>query len=60
MCSKKNCERHEFDYGLCLIHLKEALGIEDVTTKKKRKGRKQIDAVEVMTTDVPVEEVRED
>ena len=66
MCSKDKCERHEFDYGLCLDHLREkwlgdgTLVVEQ--TKPKRKSRKKkVDAEVVTTTDETSElEVRDE
>lgn len=49
MCRIEDCDRHTFDRGLCLTHLKEAL---NPTPKRRRKSRKKkVDAAELMTTD---------
>lgn len=50
MCRLEKCDRHEFDHGLCLPHLKAALGIKDKTTKRKSRKRK-VDAEEVVVND---------
>lgn len=50
MCRVEECERHEFNKGLCLPHYKEA--IAPVEEKPKRKSRKKkVDNEEVITTD---------
>ena len=57
MCKMEKCERHEFDKGLCLIHLREAYAPVE---KPKRKRSKKVDAVEVATNDDTTElETRE-
>jgi len=48
MCKKEKCERHEFDYGLCLAHLKEEFA---PVQPKRRTRKKKVDAVELVTTD---------
>jgi hypothetical protein len=51
MCKIEKCDRTEFDFGLCLDHLKEKVfGVK--TKAKPRKSRKtKVDAVEVVTAD---------
>jgi hypothetical protein len=46
MCRRDKCERTEFDFGLCLDHLKE-----EVFGVKTKRRKKKVDAVEVITTD---------
>lgn len=47
MCNVEECKRQEFNFGLCLDHLRVFLNPEPV-----RKTRtKKIDTVEVLTTD---------
>ena len=63
MCKHEKCERHEYDYGLCLPHLKEKFGlVEYEVAKPKRKSRKKkVDAAEVVTNDETAElETREE
>lgn len=61
MCRIRNCKRHEYDRGLCLTHLREALeaGVSyaDASNWSPKDTRKKakVDAVEVLTTDAPVE-----
>ena len=57
MCNHENCERHEYDYGLCLPHLKEKFSLVsfEVAKPKRKSRKKKVDAVEVETTDAPVE-----
>lgn len=65
MCRVDNCERHEFDHGYCLPHLKEARSeAQNAPVKAQqnksgtRRRNKKIDALEVVTADAAVEEKR--
>lgn len=65
MCKKDDCDRHEYDYGYCLPHLKEAwqkdgtLVIEEAKPKRKSR-KKKVDAETVVTNDETTElETRE-
>lgn len=66
MCRIRNCKRHEYNAGLCLTHLREAIeaGIKynelsSWTPKDTRKPKEEkvtipvesIDSIEVTTTD---------
>lgn len=67
MCKHENCERHEYDYGLCLPHLKEKYSLSTYEkadapveeTKPKRTRKKKVDAVEVVTNDETEMETRD-
>lgn len=62
MCKRDDCERHEYDYGYCLPHLKEEFGLVSYEVRKpKSKSRKaKVDAEVVVTTDeTEVVETRE-
>lgn len=68
MCNVENCERHEYDYGLCLPHLKEKYSLSTYEKagapveeeKPKPRRKKKVDALEVETTDTEELETRED
>lgn len=63
MCKTKDCDRHEFDYGLCLVHLKEkwlkdgTLVVETAPVAPKRKSRKKKVDAEVVTINDNTEEL---
>lgn len=63
MCKIEDCERHEFDRGMCLPHRKEYLLYKDIAEReeeKPKRRRKKIDAVEVVTADADINEERND
>lgn len=70
MCKIKDCERHVFDRGLCLPHLKAVVfaadvdaavaSIEATEARMPKRRRKKIDAVEVVTADSEPQETRQE
>jgi len=62
MCTKEDCTRHEYDYGLCLPHLKEKMLGDKSIEPRQPPRKKKIDVVEVVVADRPLEQIetRED